>query len=182
MSGILSNPTHSPLRELLGESELGQLLDQLNADPWIGPTAPGDGDLVSWYSGVCLLALGHAMSQELPTKDMARLQRSSTRSSSSKTQSLQETLWNVQAAYGRPFLKDPAPESQQTWDWLCTLIDEELALQWGGRRVRIKKKQTVPDSVGKVERALKSSIPIEQIAAEIGISRATVYRILKRKA
>lgn len=182
MTGTPSKAKTSPLRELLGESELGQWLDRLNADPWIGPTAPGDGDLIQWHFGVCLIALQHALNQNPSTPKSKTVSKSSGSSSDGKSQKFMQSLRDGRAKYARLFLSEATADQQQLWDWLCTLIDEELALQWGGRRVRIKKKQPVPDPLGKVELALQSSIPIEQIAAEIGISRATVYRILKRKA
>lgn len=180
MARTPSEPTRSPLRQFLGDGELGDFLDQLNADPWIGPAAPGDGDLVEWYSSVCLLALARAMGQE-PAAQLPLPPLTIKHSTSEKSQKLLTRLWTFRTDMAEPLLKDASAERHQAWQHVCTLIDDELALQWGGRRVRIKKKNPVSDPQGKVARALQKNVPIEKIPAQTGLSRATVYRMLKRK-
>jgi len=63
------------------------------------------------------------------------------------------------------------------------LLEKETRRLWGGRRVRINKKRRAIDAIDpveKVKKALQSGVKIKDIPAATGLSRATVYRILKR--
>ena len=54
----------TPLRKRFSTPELKNFLDELNAETTIGPYAPGDGDIIQWYSTVCLLGVGQMQRQE----------------------------------------------------------------------------------------------------------------------
>ena len=61
------------------------------------------------------------------------------------------------------------------------LIKEEISNQWGGRRVRISKRAKIRNTRGMVEAELQKQTPIELIPEIVGVSRATLYRMLRKK-
>lgn len=80
------------------------------------------------------------------------------------------------AAYGEERLVP-----HQAWIERYALLELDLRILWGGRRVRIPKRPKRGDTEPLVRAALKSGARIADIPGAIGVSRATVYRILNRR-
>lgn len=55
-------------------------------------------------------------------------------------------------------------------------LDQELRTRFGGDRVRIA--SVAPLTIEKIDAGLRARKPVAWIAAEEGVSRATIYRLL----
>lgn len=171
------------LRRRLHTESLKQTLDAINADTTIGPHATGDGDLVQWYSTVCWLGV-------LDLKE--QIEQRNLQSANGFELGI-EHKWpkgkfvNALADMGEQIFStafpdpEPAPllvDNVLLHHWLIMM---ELIHQWGGRDPYIPNRRKIRNMREQVREALAQQIPIEDIPKKIGVSRATVFRILKEK-
>jgi hypothetical protein len=170
-------------RRRLHSEYLKLALDAINADMTIGPNAPGDGDLVQWYSTVCCVGVLDLKQQQeqgsLRSIDEFFLGTQYKWSKGKFVNALADMGEQLFAtAFPDP---DPAPilvDNVLLHHWL---IMQELIHQWGNRSPYIHKRRKIRNMRDRVRDALAQQIPVEEIAEKIGISRATVFRILKEK-
>lgn len=62
-------------------------------------------------------------------------------------------------------------------------IEQGVRNEYGGKRFRVAKRKkhlTAAERRAIVDKALKSDAPMQQIASDSGIDRATLYRFVKR--
>lgn len=158
-------------------------LDALNSDKTIGPKAPGDGDVISWYSMVCKLGILH-LTELLKDNALGPVE-----------EFVMELTYkfptakfpNAMATYGQQLYEahfrsaESHPLLNANIQLDLNLINMEFIHQWGGREIRIPKRQKVRDVRPRVRKALAEGVPMADIAKKIGISRATLYRIMKEK-
>lgn len=171
----------SPLRERLGTDEFKAMLDALNNDPTIGPNASGDGDIVRWYSSVCLLGI---VDLSVANKNACL--------KPVEGYSIADGRWpgrgkfvlalaDMGSKLFEEYFKSPSQELAENIQLHMDLIDIELAIRWGGRGPYVHKRAKVGNVRQKIREALANGIAVESIAGHVGVSRATVYRVLKEK-
>lgn len=181
-------PAKPSLRQLLAQADGGpvavSLLDELAHDPWIGPDAPGDGDIVQWYFLAALLALAQLFKLTPSQREALVRDRSGGESSRRGQPAFDVKGSRLQRRLREQARKLIAADDPRipAWDVFLDAVDEFLIDCWGGRQVRVHAREKVLDPVGKVGRELQKGTPISKIPGIVGVSRATVYRILRRNS
>lgn len=171
----------TPLQSLLDEAGLSSHLAALNASR-IGPSGDGDGDIIGWWFYLARLGICYVvtiapsdviMSSQSPTDQQLPISEGS---------DLVEMLGDLShAIFDRQF---PAPSDNQktAWNAIFTAMVAELRHQWGGRTIRVHKRRKSPLSPEiLVQGELLKGTPIKEIPKITGLSRASVYRLLKKR-
>ena len=171
------------LRRWLSSEFCKSALDAINTDPDIGPSAPGDGDVVQWYALLCWLAVRDLKEQLLAGK----LRPVSDFELHTNYKFPKANIPNALADMGEAiFCKafpepEPPPRLAENVLLYHSSIMMEFIHQWGGRSVRVHKRRKVRAARERVREVLSEGVAIKDIPGLIGISRATVYRILEQK-
>ncbi len=177
----MKNNVSTPLHLLLDEAGLSSHLAALNASR-IGPSGAGDGDIIGWWFylvrlGICCvvtIAPGDPIvdsqipiGQQFPNLKNIDLVEA--------LEDLSHTVFSLQF---------PAPTEDQrvAWSAVFAAMVSELRHQWGGRTIKVHKR---PKSLQSPEYLVKTELlngtPIKDIPAKTGLSRASVYRHLKKR-
>lgn len=169
----------TPLRRALSDPQAKSLLDRINADPHIGPDAPADGDLPRWFSMLVLLVV--SCSQNVLVQagvDPVAKTADATDKGGLQLLDLCESLADQVFLSVFP---EPSEAQRQSWANLLACLTVEVSIRWGGRNVRIAKRRKLFNVRAKVTSLLRTGTPLEEIPSKVGISRATLYRVLKQK-
>ena len=70
---------------------------------------------------------------------------------------------------------------REAWTERYRLFEKHLRSLWGGRRVRVHKRSKKVDSSSAIKNALQLGVAIGDIPKKTGVSRATMYRVLKKQ-
>lgn len=159
-----------------------RMIATLNNDEIIGPCAPGDGDLIEWWFRYFLILI-YEFSRahpDLPANDLASLD---TRPTPKRAAGEHFADYCKKMALG--FVADvfnglTEPQAA-TWSKYYGLLESDLAKQWGGRKVRFSVRPKNGHAAGRIAEGLRLGMPIDDAFRYAGVSRATGYRILKRK-
>lgn len=165
---------------LLADADLRDLYERLEHDQRIGPTAPGDGDIVLWVSLAISLLLAdfHKTDQISPfPRQCAQPPPDSWPSSLGFIGAL---AWMGEKLFFATY-SGAAMVPHEAWTERYLLFEKDLARLWGGRRVRVHKRSKRVDPVLAVKEALRRGVDISDIPKTTGVSRATMYRILKKQ-
>lgn len=169
----------SMFRLELADPELRTWLDRANSDLTIGPNAPGDGDIVQWYVMVCQIGVMHL--KELSDEHLAEMHNDSP----SEWAPVKGRFPAALRLTGEKIFSICFPQPSQAQingiNFELDLIEAETCRQWGGRTVRVPKRRKNGDYRQSVRNEIAKGVAIKDIAAIVGIDRATVYRILKEK-
>lgn len=172
----------TPLQSLLGNTRFASVLAALNASR-VGPGGSGDGDIVTWWFSLVNIGICHAaISTPNAAYDMASPQLALRPPSAAAEEDF--VLMLVDRANALFDFTYPAPTQDfaNSWNVVLAAMVAELHQQWGGRTVRVHKRQKSmfsPEELVKSE--LLSGTPIKDIPEKTGLSRATVYRQLKKR-
>lgn len=175
-------PTQSDTRHLDSLSPgVREFIDRLNQDQVIGPQAPGDGDLRQWWFGFTLLLIKEfasaAPGRTISPNFFAELELPQrTANEGFGDYSRRSAEYIVSKAF-----RGLSGADLDDWSRLYGVLELELARNWGGRRVRIPARWKAANPAGKVAAGLRNGLPLDEVFAKAGVSRATGYRILKRK-
>jgi Mor family transcriptional regulator len=60
-------------------------------------------------------------------------------------------------------------------------LEITIRREWGGERHYVKKPDAITPRLHEARQALRQGAPIAEVKAEYGISRSTIYNILKKK-
>lgn len=167
-------------------------LEQLNADARIGPaTIKGDGNIIAWHHHAVLIGevefsrtvpgLVRKATFDCVCEDPPRIV------GESKGKYLFRALRLRAFAQIDAIYADISGEQWEAWSRLYDgVLAPEMAAQWGGRHLRLRQAGYQPMTSSKtpgelVEEALKASVPIPEIPGRVGISRATLFRIMRKK-
>lgn len=173
----------SDLSGRLSTAYFKNVLVAINADKTVGPFAKGTGDIVQWCSLVCLLCICDLKEQHkngtLKSIDDLSLNNDYKFPKAKAIQALADMV----DKYFSTYFADQDMPSILIENILLSryLIRMELIHQWGGIGPRIHKRSKVRNPKQRVRDALANGIPVEKISETAGISRATVYRMLKDK-
>ena len=155
-----------------------ELIDRINSDPYIGPNAPGDGDVIEWWFGFVLVLLPElariAGVKATGTFDFETPNRI-------KGAKLQEHLETCGGRIVAALFPDLDQSGLATWRALYEILDRQLAENWGGRRVRISVRPKKRNPTEKIAQGLRAGLPLDDVFSRAGVSRATGYRIIRRK-
>lgn len=164
---------------LFTNDKIRSLYERLEEDPRIGPAAPGDGDIVLWASLAISLLLAdfHQADKSLPYP-----RQDSHPPPADPPQSpdfLSNFGWmGLRMLYGS--FKDSPLVPHSAWVDRYAELERDMWRLWGGRRIRVHSRSKRIDPEKSVRAALLKGVKISDIPATTGVSRATVYRILKR--
>lgn len=176
----------STLRERLYSTLLAGGLDEINADQRIGPHAPGDGDVLQWLHCLCLLGIAHVFylterPERNSTVDKATfLERVMSTEPVGKAGSVMWLEWYWNAIFSA-CCPSPTIRQQSAWTSIRRLMVKETLSQWGGRKIRLHKRRKVRNRDERIAAELLKRTPIQEIPGIVGVSRATLYRLLKKK-
>lgn len=155
-----------------------ELIDLLNSDPYIGPSAPGDGDIIEWWFGFVLVLLAE-LSRIAGVKPTGTLDiEPPNRIKGAKFPVYCEALAQAMVEGMYPDLDQ---SGLATWRAMYAILEREQADKWGGRRVRISVRPKKRNSTEKIAQGLRAGLPLDDVFSKAGVSRATGYRILRRK-
>jgi len=171
----------TPLQSLLGNTRFASALEALNASR-VGPGGSGDGDIVSWWFSLVNIGICHAASSAPNADDMASPQKAIRPIPAEAKEDLVSTLVERANAIFDHIYPAPTQDFANSWNVVLAAMVAELRQQWGGRTVRVHKRQKStlsPEEIVKSE--LLSGTPIKDISEKTGLSRATVYRQLKKR-
>lgn len=179
------------LADELTDPELQQALNRLANDEVIGPLAPGDGDLIEWWGLALQLILaeisyrvssGGALLNDFSDDELAS--------------PADRSVFDVRGACNDEFLAvlnsaawdgffscwpNASPDMATVFRDLNSLLQGEISVHWGGRRVRLSIKPKTKNPLGVVSRLLAAGTPIADIPRLSGVSRATVYRVMGKR-
>lgn len=171
----------TPLHLLLDEAGLSSYLAVLNASR-IGPSGDGDGDIIGWWFylvrlGICYvitIAPGDPIvDSQIPTNQ--QIPKSENIDLVEVLEDLSHKVFDLQ-------FPAPSEDQKSAWGAVFTAMVSELRHQWGGRTIRVPKRPKSllsPEYLVKIE--LLNGTPIKDIPAKTGLSRASVYRHLKKR-
>jgi hypothetical protein len=180
-SAWVTNDRHKEVTSWLNNEQLRAVYREWVDHPRIGPTAPGDGDIVSWSLGaieICLadfiLTDRHSPHPRQPIGPQP--------SEPPKTRGLLAYVrWVGVVIFRRQFEADKTAPIE-SWAQHYRMLERSMQNLWGGRRVRVHvRAKTLTKPARLVADALSQGILIPDIPSVTGLSRATVYRLLKRK-
>jgi hypothetical protein len=152
---------------------------RLEEDPRIGPSAPGDGDIVRWvYLAIGLLLM------DFREADKERPFRREDPNPPGAIPAKKEGLFASFRWMGLTLLyaayESEAQVPHVAWLDRYEMLGMDFHRLWGGRRVRVHKTSKKIDPERMVKEALQAGARISDIPERTGVSRATMYRILKR--
>ena len=161
---------------------------ELNASTTIGPHAKGDGDLLQWHLKMVLI-LGQEFETARPSLRVSGEQLGKWRTPiADPGDSLTDHFLMNCRHYGIWLMDQIYPEltvkDREIWGRIYDeILVPELHLHWGGRFVRLAmRRKPLFDPVERVAEGLRMGLhPLESFR-RAGVSRATGYRILNRKA
>lgn len=171
----------TPLQSLLGNTRFASVLAALNASR-VGPGGSGDGDIVTWWFSLVNIGICHVASSAPNADDMASPQMALRPPSAAAEKDFVSMLVDRANALFDFIYPAPTQDFANSWNVVLAAMVAELRQQWGGRTVRVHKRQKStfsPEELVKSE--LLSGTPIKDIPEKTGFSRATVYRQLKKR-
>jgi hypothetical protein len=168
-------------RRFESDERLKTALCVLNSHPRIGPTAPGDGDVIQWFDAVCILGAGYVVNLTHADSRQVNLEVAAEPDVQAfKLSRFEQALSDQANAIFAHVIPKPTPTQTRIWKAVLNDVLMELGAQWGGRRVRVhKKSKSGATPLEKVQVELKKGTPLAEIPAKVNISRATLYRLLK---
>lgn len=175
---------------LLGHSRfrgvaLSDAFVDLVKDATIGPEAPGDGDLFTWYchlTNLCLFRLVHMTDFEMEqvrSWKVAELK-------SSRPSQIEEMFRWIRDSYWIDGFSESyrTKERSDAWQKISVAMDLFALEAWGSREsatARIPKKPKTRNAHELLELGVKAGLPVRQLQRLTGFSQATIYRRLNRR-
>ncbi len=160
---------------------LRERLDRLNSDMLIGPNAPGDGDIVSWQVCVCFIGVQHlAIATKQDMNPNLSIEGWRLPIGTPKLGPIEHFKLVSEHTIKQFFFQNDSAELMGALPELVQDLAHELSIQWGGRKVRVGVRRKLGDKTIRIADELRNKTPIKDIPKKTGISRATVYRILKK--
>ena len=185
---MANRKSHRPTTHLDWLSQAARdAIDDLNKSPTFGPDAKGDGDLMVWLR-LMFLVMIQEFENTTPGFVASKLAGWSfiptpgAVGESKRSYFLREVRELFIGYLDRAY-PNPPPEVVKAWAGVFDTLVAEMRVQWGGRSVRVpERRKPIHEPVAMVAEALRMGLHPLEAFKRAGVSRATGYRILKRKA